>query len=446
MGTLFGTDGIRGVANEDLSPELAFRLGRAAACYFTCNISHPRIVIGRDTRISGDMLEGAFLAGACSIGADVLKVGIIPTPAVAFLTRQLNAQMGVMISASHNPIGDNGIKLFSHEGYKLPDEDEERIEELVLAPEDTLPRPVGEDLGRVTPVLIAEDMYCDHVKKSVGGSLTGIKVVLDCAFGAAFRLAPRIFTELGASVIALHDEPDGLRINVQCGSTNMGHLKKVILAKGASAGLAFDGDADRCLAVDEMGKFVDGDQILTIAARFLKESGKLGPDVLVATVMSNLGMEQALDSMGIKLIRTKVGDRHVIEEMKRRGALIGGEQSGHIILLEHNTTGDGIATAVLLARILKESGKPLHELAACMKHMPQLLVNVKARHKDRLSDDEDISAAIKETEELLKDRGRLLVRPSGTEPLIRVMAEGPDEKELNEVVGKIASVIADKLG
>jgi len=446
VGTFFGTDGVRGVANTDLAPELAFKLGRASAYYMSTKSERPRVLIGKDTRLSGDMLEAAFLAGSCSVGAEVMRVGIVPTPCTAFLTRALGAHLGVMISASHNPIEDNGIKLFSGLGCKLPDNEEEKIEELLIAEDDMLPRPTGVDIGISSIVDDAEDRYAARIKGTVGADLSGLKIVLDCAYGAAFRLAPRIFRELGARVIAIHNEARGEKINVQCGSTNTATLKKAVLAENADFGVAFDGDADRCLAIDELGRYVDGDQLLTIFSKYLHDRGLLKEQTLVATVMSNLGLEKAMKKLGITLVRTKVGDRYVLEEMKKRGAVLGGEQSGHIILIEYNTTGDGIATAVLLSRIVKESGKPLSAHAAMMMHMPQLLVNVKARNKERLSDDEDVSNAIKDVEEILKDRGRLLVRPSGTEPLIRVMAEGPDEHELHDVVGRIARMIEEKLG
>jgi phosphoglucosamine mutase len=446
VGTLFGTDGVRGVANADLTPELAFRLGRASTSHISQGYLSPQIVVGKDTRISGDMLEAAYIAGATSAGGTILRTGIVPTPAVSFLTRSLACHAGIMISASHNPIEDNGIKIFSSQGFKLPDDEEDRIEELLIASEDLLPRPIGGEIGRVRDIADAEALYGEHIKSSVGAPLQGLKVVLDCAYGASFRIAPAVFRELGAEVIALHDEPEGLKINVQCGSTNPTALKKVTLSEGAHLGLAFDGDADRCLAVDERGQFVDGDQLLTIFTGYFLDHGLLPSKILVATVMSNLGLEHAMQERGIRLLRTKVGDRYVLEEMKRVGANLGGEQSGHIILLDYNTTGDGLATAVLLARIVKEAAKPLSALAGQMKHMPQLLVNVRARNKDRLSQDQEVGEAIAEMEEYLKDRGRILVRPSGTEPLIRVMAEGPDEEELKRVVGKLTRVIEEKLG
>ena len=446
MGKLFGTDGVRGVANIGLTPELAFRLGRAGASFLQSHSPRPRIVLGRDTRISGDMLEGAFIAGACSAGGDVLKTGIIPTPAIAYLTRKLEGHSGVMISASHNPIEDNGIKFFSHEGYKLPDEAEKEIERLVNAKDEAFPRPSGEKLGQAIELRNAEDLYADHIKMSLGCELSGMRIVLDCANGAAWRLGPRVFRELGAEVIGLNDRPDGLKINVECGSTNMTTLARVTVEEKAVLGIGFDGDADRCLAVDERGHTVDGDRIMMVFSRYYLKRDLLPSRILVATVMSNLGLEHAMEALGIRLLRAKVGDRYVLEEMKKSGATIGGEQSGHIILLEHNTTGDGIASAVLLARIMKEEGETLSGLASHMTHMPQVLVNVRAQRKDRLGEDQDVAKVIREMEESLRNRGRILVRPSGTEPLIRVMAEGPDEREVHDVVDRIAQIIEEKLG
>jgi phosphoglucosamine mutase len=446
MARLFGTDGVRGVANSELTPEMSFRLGRAYGYLLAKKGPHPRILLGKDTRISGDLLEGAFCGGACSVGCDILRVGVLPTPGVAYLTRKLAAQGGVMISASHNPIEDNGIKIFSHEGFKLPDEMEEQIEEIVLAHEDHLPRPVGEEVGRVIERVDACHLYVEFVKSLLDCSLEGIRLVIDCAHGAAWDVAPRIFKDLGAEVLVLNNQPNGVNINVNCGSTNPGLLQKVVVADRAHVGIAFDGDADRCLAVDEKGHVLNGDQMLTLFAGSMKEEGKLTGSAIVATVMSNLGLEHALNDEDIGLFRTKVGDRHVLEEMRARGLVLGGEQSGHIIFLEHNTTGDGLITATTLARILKRKMRPLSDLASRMRQMPQLLVNVRAKHKDRLDENEEICRAIAETEQLLLNRGRLLVRASGTEPLVRVMAEGPDEGELNEIVGRIAHLIEERLG
>lgn len=446
MAKLFGTDGVRGVANRELTPELSFRLGRAYGYLLTCQGSHPRLVLGTDTRISCDLLEGAFFSGACSVGADVVRLGVVPTPAVAYLTRRLDAKGGVMISASHNPIEDNGIKIFSREGFKLPDSVEEQVEEIVLSNEDSLPRPVGEEVGRVIDRRDAVGLYAEYVKSLMDSSLEGMRIVIDCAHGAAYDVAPRLFKELGAEVLVLNNQPNGVNINVDCGSTYPGLLQKVVVADRAHMGIAFDGDADRCLAVDERGRLINGDQMLTLFARTLQEDGKLRGDAIVATVMSNLGLEQALKETGIGLVRTKVGDRHVLEEMRSRNLVLGGEQSGHIIFLDYNTTGDGLITATYLVRLLKKKLTALSVLASAFKEMPQLLVNVRAKHKDRLGDDEEISKAIAEMEQFLGNRGRLLVRASGTEPLVRVMAEGPDEGELSEIVGKLAHIIEEKLG
>lgn len=450
MGSLFGTDGVRGVANTDLTPELALKLGRASACYFSRENSRPVFLVGRDTRISGDMLEAAFSAGVCSIGGDVVKTGIVPTPAVAWLTRAMGYQAGVMISASHNPIGDNGIKLFSRDGFKLDDTVEEGIERLVEAPDSEFPKPVGHALGKVIPFSDdsgkPENVYIEHVVSALGADLTGMKIVLDCAFGAAWSIAPLVFKRLGAEIITLNSEPDGQRINVDCGSTNLEHIRRVTIEKEADLGLAFDGDADRCLAVDEKGNTVDGDRIMMILAQYLLKRDELANNLVVATVMSNLGFEHALRDLGIKLLRAPVGDRYVLREMKQSGAIIGGEQSGHIILLKHNTTGDGVATALFLSRIVKEQGRSLYKLASLMSQYPQRLLNVKVQNRDSWDSDNDIARVIREMEELLGSRGRILVRPSGTEPLIRVMAEGSDEGEVREVVDKIAAVIKEKLG
>ncbi|MHB2019176.1 MAG: phosphohexomutase domain-containing protein, partial [Candidatus Xenobia bacterium] len=333
----------------------------------------------------------------------------------------------------------------SAEGFKISDEMETRIEEMVFSGEDWGPRPTGEDVGRVQQILDAEDAYVEHLKKQLGGSLEGLKVVLDCAHGAACRVGPRLFRELGAEVTSLHDAPNGVNINVNCGSTHPGLLKKAVTMQGADVGLAFDGDADRCLAVDARGRLVDGDQIMLALAINLKGAGKLKGDVVVATVMSNLGLEQALQSRGIKLVRTGVGDRFVLEEMRRIDAVLGGEQSGHIICLDVGPTGDGCFTGARLLQVLKQSGRPLDELVADMKHMPQILVNVKARNKAQLRQDDAIGSAIAELEDVLKDRGRVLVRASGTEPLVRVMAEGPDEQELQQLVGRLAQLIEERL-
>lgn len=441
MGKLFGTDGVRGVANSELTPELAFRLGRAATYYFGQEQENPVLVIGRDTRVSGQMLEAALAAGICSAGGQAVLAGVVPTPAVAFLTHHIGAQAGVVISASHNPYPDNGIKFFAQNGYKLPDAVEAQLESLVLAAADSLPRPVGAAVGRVIhrPDLIQR--YIDYAVQCVHDTFENLKIVVDCANGAASEVAASVYRRLGANVIALHDMPDGININQQCGSTHMQSLQQAVLREKADAGIAHDGDADRCLFVDENGEIVDGDQMMTICALSLIRQGKLKDNTLVATVMSNIGLHQAIKKAGGKVEVTAVGDRYVLEAMQAKQFSLGGEQSGHIIFGEHSTTGDGIVTALQMLAALVQSGKPLSALAAEMTRFPQRLVNVKVKTKAGWEENEIIAAAIQEGAGKLGDSGRILVRPSGTEPLIRVMAEGPDQQELDHIVNRIASVI-----
>lgn len=446
MKKLFGTDGVRGVANTDLTPEVAFRLGRIGGFVLSKGKKECNIVFGKDTRASGDMLEGALIAGICSIGGNIWDCDIIPTPAVSYLTRSLNASAGVMISASHNPIEDNGIKFFSKDGFKLPDEVELEIEKLFFEKKDNLTRPTHGSVGKLIHINDARRKYAEYVKQKTQADLSGLKIVLDCAHGAAYKLAPRIFQDLGAETLVLNHQPNGVNINVNCGSTNMGLLSKVVVASSYDMGIAFDGDADRCLAVDEKGNLVDGDEIMAVFARHLKLQNKLAGNKIVATVMSNIGFEKCMKELDIELIRVKVGDRYVLEKMRGLGAVIGGEQSGHIILLDFNTTGDGIITAVMLANILKKSGKRLSGLSGVMKKYPQLLVNVKVKKNKDFENNKEIKKIINEVENKIADSGRLLVRASGTEPIIRVMAEGPDKGELDILVGKIAGVIKKELG
>lgn len=445
MGKLFGTDGVRGIANTQLTPELVYKVGRCAAWYITKEHPVPKIVIGKDTRISCDMLEAALTAGILSAGIDVLHLGVIPTPAVAYLTKSLKAQAGFMISASHNPIADNGIKIFSSKGFKLPDKVEEEIEKLIFADSDEIPRPIGAEVGRTVIVEDASKLYVEYIKETIQADFSGLKVIMDCAHGAAYNIGPELFRELGAELVVLNNQPNGANINVQCGSTYPRILQKTVIAQEADIGIAFDGDADRAIFVDAGGHIIDGDHILTIFAQNLIKNGKLNPKKVVSTVMSNLGLEKALTGMGVELIRTKVGDRYVLEKMRQLNAVLGGEQSGHIIYLDFNTTGDGVFTAALTAKIMKEEQQSLSKLASTMQQFPQFMVNVKTKFKERLEQDEAISDAIKEMEELLKDRGRLLVRSSGTEPIVRVMAEGPDENEIKEGIDKIARIIEKKL-
>jgi len=446
MGKYFGTDGVRGVANKELTPEFAFKLGRAGAYVLTKEKERAKVVIGRDTRLSGEMLEAALVAGMLSIGCDVVRLGVVPTPGVAYLTRYLEADAGVMISASHNPFPDNGIKFFGPDGYKLLDETEAEIEKYLDMAEDTLPRPIGEGVGRVIDDHESVQAYLDHLKATIDTDLCGMHIVVDCANGAAYELAPHLLRDLGADVTAIHAHPDGVNINVDCGSTHPERLQEEVRKKQAHLGLAFDGDADRLIAVDEKGNVIDGDHIMCICGEYLKEKGQLNGNTIVTTVMSNFGFFKALENMGIETEKTKVGDRYVMEKMREGGYNLGGEQSGHIIFLDHNTTGDGMLTAVQLLRAVKEKGQTLHGLAAKMEKYPQLLVNVRVKTKEGWEQNEAIRARIREVEEALGSDGRVLVRPSGTEPLIRVMAEGPDENLLNKYVDQIAEEVRKQLG
>ncbi len=442
MGALFGTDGVRGIANGDLSPDIAFRLGRAGAHILTNCSSPKRIVIGRDTRISGDMLEAAMMAGICSAGVDVLKVGVLPTPAIAYLTKELQAAAGVVISASHNPVEDNGIKFFGASGYKLSDEIEAGIESLAIDNCSGVMSPVGRGVGRVYETRDAMDRYVSYALGTINTDLKGLKIVVDCANGAACKVAPRIYSELGADVTAIFDTPDGININSGCGSTHPEALMRTVVATGADLGLAHDGDADRVLAVDAGGRLIDGDQIMVICARSLKKQGRLAKNAAVVTVMSNMGFHLAMRESGIHVLETKVGDRYVLEELLRTGARFGGEQSGHILFLDHSTTGDGILTALQLLAVMKEEGQPLDKLADQMERLPQLLVNVQVSDKDLVMGSPVLAGAIKEEERQLDGGGRILVRPSGTEPLVRVMAEGRYMGQLKEIVDRLSGVIA----
>ncbi|MCL6516910.1 phosphoglucosamine mutase [Alicyclobacillus sp.] len=445
MGKWFGTDGVRGVANRDLTPELAFRLGRIGAYVLAKEGTGSRIVVGKDTRISSDMLEAALVSGVLSVGVDVLRLGVISTPGVAYCARHLHADAGVMISASHNPVEDNGIKFFGSDGFKLLDEAEDEIERWLAETEDRLPRPIGPHVGRVYDEP-AEDVYRRHLKSTVRHRFDGLRIVLDCANGAASRIAPAVFRELGADVTVLNDQPDGVNINVGCGSTHPHVVQRAVLAAGADLGLAFDGDADRVIAVDHTGNVIDGDFILGICGRALKEEGRLRGDTLVATVMSNLGFVRAMEGLGIHVETTRVGDRYVMEAMREGGFILGGEQSGHVIFLEHTTTGDGILTALQLVDVVVATGKTLAELSLVMTRYPQLLENVRVRDKSAWRESARIQEAIRQAEAQLGADGRVLVRESGTEPLIRVMAEGPDAAQLQACVAQIVRVVRQELG
>ncbi|ADD03145.1 phosphoglucosamine mutase [Thermoanaerobacter italicus Ab9] len=446
MARLFGTDGVRGIANYDLTPQLAFELGRAGAYVLTQGTHRPKVVVGKDSRISGDMLECALTAGLTSVGAEVISVGIIPTPAVAYLTRLYQADAGVMISASHNPVEYNGIKFFDKDGYKLPDEVEDRIENIIKE-KNELPSPIGTGIGTRKEYTNSHRDYIEFLKSTIDGDLKGMKIVIDCAYGASSTVAPILFKELGAEVILYGAEPMGDKINVNCGSTHPEKLQQLVIKNGADIGLAFDGDADRLIAVDEKGNVIDGDHIMAICAIDLKKKGRLKNNTVVATVMSNIGFEIALKEQGINLIRTKVGDRYVLEEMIKGRYSIGGEQSGHIIFLDDNTTGDGEITALKLCSILKESGKKLSELAACMVTYPQVLINAKVKNelKNAYLEDEEIKREIKNLEREMKGEGRVLIRPSGTEPLVRVMVEGKDYNKISQMAKELAELIERKL-
>jgi len=446
MGKYFGTDGVRGVANSELTPELAFKLGRFGGYVLTKDKERPKVIIGRDTRISGHMLEGALVAGLLSIGAEVMRLGVISTPGVAYLTRALGAEAGVMISASHNPVQDNGIKFFGPDGFKLSDEQEEQIEQLMDQEEDTLPRPIGANLGQVSDYFEGGQKYLQFLKQTVDEEFTGLHIALDCAHGATSSLATHLFADLDADVSTIGTSPNGLNINDGVGSTHPETLAAFVKEKGADVGLAFDGDGDRLIAIDENGEIVDGDQIMYICAKHLKEQGLLKNDTVVSTVMSNLGFYKALEAEGLKSIQTKVGDRYVVEEMKKNDYKLGGEQSGHIIFLDYNTTGDGLLTAIQLVNIMKLTGKKLSELASEVEKYPQLLVNVKVTDKYQVMENDKVKAIIEEVENEMAGNGRILVRPSGTEPLVRVMAEAPTEEACQEYVEKIAEVIRTEMG
>ncbi|NLU10959.1 MAG: phosphoglucosamine mutase [Tepidanaerobacter acetatoxydans] len=443
---LFGTDGVRGVANKDLSPLLAFKLGRAGAQVLSKLHEKPIMVVGKDTRVSGDMLEAALIAGICSQGADVLKVGIMPTPAIAYLTRHFNADAGVVISASHNPYEYNGIKFFDKNGYKLPDAMEDEIEALLEDTNGDIKSPIGSGVGK-TYTKDAIRPYVDFIKSVIDKKLKfkGLKVALDCANGASYQVAPMILEELGADVHIINNQPDGININVNCGSTHPESLCKYVKEIKADVGLSFDGDADRLIAVDEKGEIIDGDHIMAICGVHLKSRGLLKNETVVSTVMSNMGLEAALKNAGIQMVRAKVGDRYVFEEMLSSGYNFGGEQSGHIIFLDHNTTGDGILTGVKLIDVMVNENKTLSELRQIMKVYPQVLINVTVADKSSYDSNKRIQEIIAENQELLGEKGRILVRPSGTEPLIRVMVEGEQQDLIEKVAKSVAQVIEQEL-
>lgn len=449
MGRLFGTDGARGVAITELTCETAMQIGKAAAIVLTKTTKHkPTIFIGKDTRISSDILEAALAAGICSVGANAQLLGVVPTPAVAALVEQKKADAGVMISASHNSFEFNGIKLFSSTGHKLSDEMEEEIEELILDRPEDMKIVSGAEVGKMTHYRDAQTDYIRYIMKCIKGNLTGLRIAIDCANGSASATAKRLFEGLGADVYVINSSPDGININDNCGSTHIGNLMQFVVDKKCNAGLAFDGDADRCLAVDEKGQLIDGDKLIAICAKAYKEQGKLKKNTAVVTVMSNLGFSYFAKDNGIKMQTTKVGDRYVLEKMLEGGYNLGGEQSGHIIFLDEANTGDGQLSGAKVMEILAESGKKMSELASVMEHFPQVMINVKISPRDRevWKNDSQITDLIERYEEELGESGRILVRESGTEPLIRVMLEGKDFKQINEYAIAISDKIKERTG
>ncbi len=446
---LFGTDGVRGVANEEpMTPETVVKLGRAAAYLFKTKTGRHKIVIGKDTRLHGYMLECALTSGICSMGVDVLLVGPLPTPGIAFITRSLRADAGIVISASHNPFEDNGIKFFSGDGLKLPDEMEERMEALVVGGEIERLRPLAAEIGKAYRINDAAGRYIEFVKGTVpkGLSFRGLKVVVDCAHGATYKVAPTILRELEAVVVPLNIQPNGVNINDRCGSLHPEVVQGAVLKHKADVGISYDGDGDRAILVDETGAVLDGDHILALCALDLKSRDLLRSDTVVATVMSNVGLELCLKEAGIRLVRTSVGDRYVLEEMLRHGYNLGGEQSGHSVLLDHNTTGDGVVTALQVLSLMVKRQKPLSELRRCMTVYPQVLVNVRVAKKRDLESVPAVQAAITEAEAQLNGSGRILVRYSGTEPVARVMVEGRDTEQVGRLARSIAQAIEKELG
>ncbi len=449
MRKLFGTDGVRGVANLDpMTSEMAMQLGRAAAHIFMRRAGRHQIVIGKDTRISGYMLESALMAGICSMGVDVLLVGPMPTPAIAFLTRSLRADAGVVISASHNPYQDNGIKFFSSNGFKLPDEVEARIEKLIMSDEIRHLRPTADLIGKAYRIDDAEGRYIEFAKRSLPKELDfqGIKLVVDCANGAAYKVAPTVLRELGASVEVIGDKPNGMNINSGCGAVHPDLLQETVLRQKADIGIALDGDADRAVFVCEQGTVIDGDHVMAALGLDLQQNGLLAKQTLVGTVMSNFGLELSMAKAGITLVRTPVGDRYLLERMLAEGYSFGGEQSGHFIFLDHNTTGDGLVSALQMLSLMKRTKKPLSELAKAMTAVPQVLVNIQVKQKPVLETIPDVDRAIQESNRRLNGSGRVVIRYSGTEPLLRIMVEGEQSTLVNEIADDLARVVREHIG
>ncbi|MCY1581882.1 phosphoglucosamine mutase [Staphylococcus pettenkoferi] len=448
MAKYFGTDGVRGVANQDLTPELAFKLGRYGGYVLAHNKDkkHPKVLVGRDTRVSGEMLESALIAGLVSIGAEVMRLGVISTPGVAYLTKEMEAELGVMISASHNPVEDNGIKFFGSDGFKLSDAQEEEIEELLNAENPDIPRPVGEDIVHYSDYFEGSQKYLSYLKSTVDVDFEGMKIALDGAHGSTSSLAPFLFGDLEADTVTVGCNPDGYNINDQVGSTHPEKLAETVVEKECDFGLAIDGDGDRLIAVDEKGDIIDGDQIMFIIGQEMAKNQELNHNMIVSTVMSNLGFYKALEAEGIQSNKTKVGDRYVVEEMRRGGYNLGGEQSGHIVMMDYNTTGDGLLTGVQLASVIKLTGKKLSELAAQMKKYPQSLVNVKVTDKHRVEENVAVQEEMTKVEVDMNGEGRILVRPSGTEPLVRVMVEAATDEKAQAYAERIAKVVEEHMG
>lgn len=445
MARMFGTDGVRGIAGTELTIDLAMKLGQAGAYVLTKEKSHqPTIIVGCDTRISGGMLANALMAGICSVGANAIYVGVVPTPAIAFLTRKHKVDAGVVISASHNPMEFNGIKFFNGEGYKLSDQLEDEIEELIQNDMKNVVFPIGPGIGKIEYRFDIRDEYVEFEKKTVPVDLSSLKIVIDCAEGASSYTSVKTLQDLGANLIAIHTQPDGTNINSNCGSTHMDELRARVVLEKADVGIAFDGDADRMLAVDETGKIVDGDEIMAICGNFMKEKGKLAKDTVVVTVMTNLGFTLMGEREGLHIEKTKVGDRYVLENMLENGYNLGGEQSGHVIFLDDNTTGDGLLSALHLLEVMVETKKPLSELASVMEVLPQALINAKVPNhkKESYMEYAEIAEAIEELEKKFAGEGRVLIRPSGTEPLVRVMIEGKDQQVIEQEAKKLADLIS----
>ena len=449
MGKYFGTDGVRGVANSELTPELAFKLGRFGGYVLrqhAKDIAHPLVLVARDTRISGQLLEYALVSGLLSVGIEVLQLGVIPTPGVAYLTRIQGAVAGVMISASHNPAGDNGIKFFGSDGFKLSDEQEYEIEAYLDQEGDDLPRPSADGLGTVDEYPEGVLKYAQYLQTTIPDDLSGITVCLDAANGAASPVVNRLFADLETDFYTMGANPDGININKGVGSTHPDVLGKFVVEKKADVGLAFDGDADRCIAVDENGRIIDGDRIMFICGKYLKERNKLNQNTIVSTVMSNLGFHLAVEAEGMTALKTQVGDRYVVEEMRKNGYNLGGEQSGHVVFLDMNTTGDGLLTGIQLLNVMKQTGKKLSELADEVTLYPQELVNVRVSEKDGVMEIPAVKAVIEEVESEMGGKGRILVRPSGTEPLLRVMAEAETDEKCHDYVMRIVNVVKAEIG